>query len=71
MSNALIAGANFSNFCPFSKGFFLKYSEQEITDTISNIQHPIIRETLNLITPNIKKIELIILTIVKYSKFIK
>ena len=43
---------------PFSIFFFLKYSEQEITDTISNIQHPIIRETLSLITPNIKKIEL-------------
>ena len=43
---------------PFSPGFFLKYSKQENTDSLSKIEHPIIRETLKLITPNLTKLEL-------------
>lgn len=34
---------------PFEKGIFLKYSKIERVDNIFEIQHPIIRETLNLL----------------------
>ena len=43
---------------PFTDGFFLKYSELEKTNDVLNIRHPIIRETLNFISPEIKKLEI-------------
>src|SRR5207249_2177528 len=42
---------------PFSEGIYLKYSKLEHVDTVSQVQHPIIREALallNLKTPQIE-----------------
>ena len=43
---------------PFNEKFYLKYSSSEAVEALSNIEHPIIRESLKLITPEIKKIEI-------------
>ena len=43
---------------PFSKGIFLKYSNLENVNKISDIQHKIIKETLNFFMPKINKIEI-------------
>lgn len=43
---------------PFDYGFFLKYSKQEKANDIKSINHPIIREALNLIAPDISKLDI-------------
>ena len=43
---------------PFSKGIFLKYSNLEIVNSINKIKHPIIRETLKELSPDIDQIEI-------------
>lgn len=43
---------------PFDDGFFLKYSKQENSKNIKSINHPIIREALNLIAPDISKLDI-------------
>ena len=42
---------------PFIPEFFLKYSKIENTKTIESIEHPIIRESLKEINPNIGQLE--------------
>ena len=44
---------------PFTQGIFLKYSELEKTKKINDIKHPIIRESLKLLIPEEKQIEII------------
>lgn len=46
---------------PFTEGIFLKYSHQENLNSIDSIQHPIIREALRLIDPQIPRIEIMTL----------
>ena len=43
---------------PFTEGIFLKYSINEQVSSIENIQHPIIRESINLLLPDLKQIEI-------------
>ena len=43
---------------PFIPEFFLKYSRIENTKDIDSIEHPIIRESLKEINPNIKQLEI-------------
>ena len=43
---------------PFTPGIFLKYSRQEQTELVAEIQHPIIREALWLLQLKTPQIEL-------------
>jgi D-glycero-alpha-D-manno-heptose-7-phosphate kinase len=43
---------------PFADGFYLKYSDIESVMSISDIKHPIIREALQMIALNTRKIEI-------------
>ena len=51
-----------STIKPFSEGIFLKYSSFEHVGSIEQIRHPIIRESMNLIAPELKQIEISTLT---------
>jgi D-glycero-alpha-D-manno-heptose-7-phosphate kinase len=43
---------------PFAKGIYLKYSQLEKIDTVSQVQHPIIREALALFNATTPQIEI-------------
>lgn len=43
---------------PFVKNIFLKYSKIETVDNIDKIEHPIIRESLKLVSPHTEQIEI-------------
>jgi len=43
---------------PFKKGIYLKYSNLESIDEISEINHPIIRESLKKVIPDVDQIEI-------------
>jgi D-glycero-alpha-D-manno-heptose-7-phosphate kinase len=43
---------------PFSEGIFLKYSSIEHVASIEEIRHPIVRESINLVAPELKQIEI-------------
>ena len=43
---------------PFKKGIYLKYSNYESVDKISEINHPIIRESLKKVIPDVDQIEI-------------
>lgn len=42
---------------PFEQRFILKYSEGEVAESISGIQHGLIRESIRLISPNLRRLE--------------
>jgi len=43
---------------PFTPGIYLKYSELERVDTVSQVRHPIVREALDLLDFNTPQIEI-------------
>ena len=43
---------------PFTKGIYLKYSQLEKVDTVSEVQHPIVREALRLVDGERPQIEI-------------
>ena len=43
---------------PFTEGIYLKYSKLEKVDSIKQIQHPIIKEALNIVNLKTPQIEI-------------